>query len=159
MQRGEVSALRPGIARLARTPPLLALAVVVVGVELVTAASQGIFFGKLGWRMHERPSRLVRNADLDTLTYFVPTAALARARELIPPGATYAIAVGEEPPVRDPELIRIVFKFWLLPRTFTERPADAQWVVAYHRPSETLGVPVQREIGVAPYVNVVQVRP
>jgi len=76
MQRGEVSALRPGIARLARTPPLLALAVVVVGVELVTAASQGVFFGKLGWRMHERPSRLVRNADLDTLTYFVPTAAL-----------------------------------------------------------------------------------
>jgi hypothetical protein len=159
MQRGQVSELRAAVARLVRTPPLLVVAVAVTAVALLASISQAVFFGKVGWRMYERPARLVRNADIDTLMYFAPTAALARARELIPPGATYAISVGQTPPVADPELIRIVFRFWLLPRTYTEQTADAQWVIAYHRASESLGVKVANEDGIAPFVNLVQVAP
>jgi hypothetical protein len=158
MSIGRASSLRPAVARLAPLSPVRVLAVLVAAAALAGAASQVVFFGRIGWQMHERPARLVRNADIDALQYFAPTASLAAARALIPPGATYAIAVGDQPPVADPELIRIVFRFWLLPRTSTEHLSDAQWVVAFHRSSESLGVPVAQEIGVAPDVNVVRVR-
>jgi hypothetical protein len=158
MSIGRASPLGPVLARVGPISPLRALAVLVAAAALAGAASQVAFFGRIGWQMHERPARLVRNADIDALQYFAPTASLAAARQLIPPGATYAIAVGDQPPVADPELIRIVFRFWLLPRAYTERLPDADWVVAFHRSSESLGVPVAQEIGVAPDVNVVRVK-
>lgn len=111
----------------------------------------------VGWRVHHRPLQLSRNDDLDPLAYFLPTAALVGAQRLIPPDATYTVAFGDEPN-SDLALPLIVFKMWLVPRRYTELPADAEWVIAYHRSSESLGVPYRSEIGVAPNINVVKVQ-
>jgi hypothetical protein len=130
----------------------------VVLVDLSVAAVQAGRFAAIGWRLHERPRQLPRDDDLDPLAYFAPTAALARAREMIPSRARYAIVVGNDPPVADPELIRIVFRMWLVPRAYTDRPADAQWIISYHQAAETIGVPYLSETGIAPAVNVLKVR-
>src|SRR4051794_30060202 len=90
------------------TQVLIGLAALVVVIDLSVAAVQAARFVGIGWRLHERPSQLPRDDDLDPLAYFLPTAALSGARRVIPPGASYAIVVGDDPPVGDSELIRIV---------------------------------------------------
>ncbi len=137
---------------------LVGLAVVIVLVDLSVAAVQAERFARIGWHVHQRPKQLPRDDDLDPLAYFAPTAALSAAQQLIPRRATYTVVVGNSPPVPDPALIRIVFEMWLVPRLYTERRADAQWVVAYHHPSETIGVPYVSETGIAPGVNLLKVR-
>jgi len=139
------------------TLALFSLAVVVVVIDLSVAAVQASRYVQIGWRLHERPSQLPRDNDLDPLAYFLPTAALAGARRIIPPGASYAIVVGDDPPVVDPELIRIVFRMWLVPRAYTSDLAQAEWIIAYHLSSEAIGVPYVSETGVAPAVNVLEV--
>jgi hypothetical protein len=136
---------------------LVVLAALVAAVSLSVAAVQAWRFAEIGWRLNDRPSQMPRDNDLDPLAYFVPTAALTGARTIIPPGATYAIVVGQDPPVPDPELIRIVFKMWLLPRRYTADRANAQWIIAYHQSSEDIGVPYRSENGIAPGVNVLEV--
>jgi hypothetical protein len=153
-----VSVLRRLAVSRRLTRVLIGLAVLVVVIDLSVAAVQAGRFVGIGWRLHDRPSQLPRDNDLDPLAYFLPTAALAGARRVIPSGATYAIVVGDNPPVGDPELIRIVFRMWLVPRSYTDDPADAQWVIAYHESSEDVGVPYVSETGVAPAVNVLKVR-
>jgi hypothetical protein len=140
------------------TQALVGLGAVIVAVELAASASQSEWFAKIGWRFHGRPQQLARDNDLDPLAYFAPTAALTGARQLIPPRARYAVVVGNDPPVPDPALIRIVFDMWLVPRAYTNVPAEAQWIIAYHHSSESIGVPYESETGVAPDVNVLEVR-
>jgi hypothetical protein len=134
------------------------VAVGVVVVELVVAASQVRPLAHVGWVNYKRPDRLVRDADLDPLASFQPTEAEADARRTIPPGATYAIVVGQDPPGADAELVTDVLRFWLVPRHYTTDLAAAQWVIAYHHASETLGVPYTQEIGLGPNANVVKVK-
>jgi hypothetical protein len=135
----------------------LAVAIVVVVAEL--AATFGVIgdYARFGWRSVRTPTPLVRDADLDPLAQFVPTSALVHAAQTIPSGATYAIVVGNDPPVELPGDVRAAFRFWLPPRRYTERAADADWIIAFHKSSEGLGVKVAREIGLSPYVNAVEV--
>src|SRR5581483_890431 len=100
---------------------VLVLAAVAAAVCLATAVAQTARFAHTAWRLHGRPEQLPRVNDLDPLAYFASTAALAGARGVIPRDATYAIVVGHEG-VPDPELVRIVFCLWLLPRPFVASP-------------------------------------
>lgn len=140
------------------TRGLLLFAAVIVTVELVLAASQVAPLARIGWANYEKPTRLVRDADLDPFSSFGPTAIVAAAQQKIPRNATYAIVVGKTPRGADPELVTDVLRFWLLPRRYTTKPADAQWVIAYNHPSETLGVAYTEELGLGLDVNVVKVR-
>lgn len=139
----------------ATTRVLVGFAGVVAVVCIAASVVQAGRFAQIAWRLHDRPEQPARVNDIDPLAYFASTAALAGARQVIPPDATYAIVVGKVP---DPELIRIVFRLWLVPRHFTAEPRDADWVVVYNAPSEGVGVPYSREIGVAANVNVLEVR-
>jgi hypothetical protein len=137
---------------------VLVVAIVVVAVELAAAAGVIGNYARFGWRAAETPNPLVRDADLDPLAQFVPTAALVHAAETIPPDATYTVVVGNDPPVELPGDVEAAFRFWLPPRHYTAHAADADWIVAYHVSSEQLGVPIGREIGLAPDVNAVEVK-
>jgi hypothetical protein len=136
---------------------LLIIAAIVVAIEVVAAAGQTAIFVRAGYEGSTKPYRLVRDADLDPLASFAPNAALVAALQTIPRDATYSIVVGKDPPVADPRLIRLIYHFWLLPRRYTTRPSAAQWVIAYHRPSESLGVRYTQEVGLGPFVNAVKV--
>jgi hypothetical protein len=138
---------------------LLVLAAIVVGVDLYAAVGPSVTYARVGYQNLSRPHRLARNADLDPLSYYAPTGALVAARQSIPRLATYAIVVGSDPPGAVPEIIQDVYKLWLVPRRYTDRLSEAQWVIAYHHSSETLGVRYTKEIGLGPGVNLVQVAP
>ena len=77
--------------------------------------------------------------------------ALAGAQRLIPPDATYAIAIGETQPLLpvQREALPPLAAYWLLPRRYTPSVHDAEWVIAYAHPTETLGVAVADEAEVA----------
>jgi hypothetical protein len=137
---------------------VLVVAAVLAGAELVAAAAVVADYARQGKRSFDSPNALVRDADLDPLALYVPTEALVRAREHIPRDATYAVVIGNDPPVADPAGVRSAFRFWLPPRRYTDRIDDADWVIAYHHSSETLGVEYSRELGLSPSANVVQVR-
>jgi hypothetical protein len=143
--------------RWTRTAVLVA-AVAVVAAELVAAALVIGDYARFGWRAAQAPNPIVRDADLDPLAQFVPTAALVRAAQTIPREATYTVVVGQDPPVELPGDVDAAFRFWLPPRRYTPHAADADWIVAYHVSSEDLGVPVGREIGLAPAINAVEVK-
>jgi hypothetical protein len=137
---------------------VLAVAAVVVVVDLAAAASRVPSLARIGYDNAKEPYRLVRDADLDPFASFAPTEAVAVARQTIPRDATYAIVVGDDPPRVAPTLVRDIFRLWLLPRRYTTRLDEAQWVIAYHHASETIGVPYSKEIGFGPGVNALQVR-
>ena len=56
------------------------------------------------------------------------------------------------------EIIAEIYRPWLLPRTYTIRISDAQWVIAYHVLPESLDVQAAKKIRIGPNVNVVEVR-
>jgi hypothetical protein len=91
----------------------------------------------------------------------VPPEVLLGAARVIPRNATYAIAVGNSPPVASFQVSGIpsLLEYWLLPRRWTADLRKAAWIVSYNHPSETLGVRVKREIPLAPTVNAVEVGP
>jgi hypothetical protein len=136
---------------------LLIIAAIVVAIEVAAAAGQTAIFVRIGYGNYTKPYRLVRDADLDPLASFAPNAALVAALQTIPPDATYSIVVGKDPAVADPQLIRLIYQFWLLPRRYTSRPSAARWVIAYHRASESLGIRYTQEIGLGPFVNALKV--
>jgi hypothetical protein len=137
---------------------VVGVAAVLVAFELVAAAVVIGDYARIGKYSFESPNPLVRDADLDPLALYVPTEALVRARETIPAGATYAVVVGNDPPVAAPGDVVTAFRFWLPPRRYTSRLSEAEWVIAYHHSSETLGVDVSRELGLSPGVNAVELR-
>jgi hypothetical protein len=48
-------------------------------------------------------------------------------------------------------------RYWLLPRRYSDDIHDVDWVITFHHPSESLGVPVRREVGLGPDANAVEV--
>lgn len=136
---------------------LLFLAVAIAAVELLAVCLRTPALAQLGWQHATAPYRLVRDADVDPFASFAPTASIVMAQRTIPPEATYAIVVGNQEPRVEPQLVRLIFKLWLLPRRYTARPRDADWVIAYNESSERVGVPYTQEIGLAPGVNALKV--
>jgi hypothetical protein len=140
-----------------RTRGLVLAPAAVAGIALVAAVAQLPSLVRIGYGNSTQPLRLVRDADLDPFASFAPTAPLVAAQQLIPRDASYAIVVGNAPPVADPAIIPMIYRFWLLPRRYTRDRAAADWVIAYHRASESLGVPYTQELGAGPGVNILKV--
>jgi hypothetical protein len=133
---------------------LTVVAVVIVACELLAAGSRIGHIAAAGARALDRGGATVQAADLDTLAFYVPPEALVQAQSLMPRHAVYAVAIDGK---ADSGAI-LAFKYALLPRVYTTDRKRAQWVIAYKVPSEGLGVPYRREIGLAPDVNLVEVR-
>jgi hypothetical protein len=129
------------------------VAAVIVAFELWTAVSHTIAFAKVGYQNATGPRHLVRDADLDPLSYFAPTQALVAATRIIPPDATYTIVVGNEEPGPPKGIVNDVFRFWLVPRRYVPTLAQAQWAITYNQSSEALGVGYSEELGLGPGVN------
>jgi hypothetical protein len=134
------------------------VAAVLVCVELWAASTHAVTIAKTGYRSLVAPGYSVEAGDLDPLAYFASTQALVQARKSIPRDATYAVVVGRDLSPSARTAVGFAFRFWLLPRRYTTQRKRAQWVIAYHHASETLGVPYVKEIGLAPDVNLVEVR-
>ena len=140
------------------TAAVVIVAAITVGFQLWAAAGVTRRYAKIGWRNVRAPTPLVRDTDVDPLALYLSTGALVRAAQAIPRDASYTVVVGRNPPrVGDPPVVREVLRFWLYPRTYVKRISDAQWVIAYHESSESLGVRVAREIGLGPDANAVEV--
>jgi hypothetical protein len=89
----------------------------------------------------------------------VPAVVVERAEREIPEDELYAVAVGDQIPVIAGGIgVVQALHYFLLPRRSTAEVWQADWVIAWGQSSETLGVPVAREIGLAPSVNLVEVR-
>lgn len=134
---------------------------------LWTLAGEVHAVGRAGYDALAGPNRLVADADLDPLASFASTEALALARARIPAHATYAVLVGRAPASRalfagpglavHPALLRIAFEFWLLPRRFTDRVGDAQWLIIYGRGVPRPAVEVRRRISLGPAATLLEV--
>jgi hypothetical protein len=130
-----------------------AAAVVEIGFSIKPADD----VARIGYRSLRTPMPLVRDADIDPLALYIPkTNALVQARRTIPQDATFTVRAGAT--VADPGALALLFRLWLLPRRYVTTLGAAQWVIAYERPSESLGVSYTQEIGLAPDVNAVKVK-
>lgn len=136
---------------------LTLVAVAVVVTELGLAAARTSVYAQIGYRNAKAPPLLVRDADVDAFAYFDPTLAMVAAQRVIPRDATYTIVVGNEEAGRNmtPAFATIVYRFWLVPRRYTQNIHRARWALTYFKSSESLGVPYVREIGLGPGVNAV----
>jgi hypothetical protein len=141
-----------GISRNLAVPAVVAVAALVVAVLHVPGAVRSL--------IHPPPARsLVERELVVAYNISVRPEVLLGAEKAIPRNATYAIAVGNSPPVASFQVSGIpsLLEYWLLPRKWTPDLHKADWIVSYNHPSETLGVRVKREIPLVPAVNVVEV--
>jgi hypothetical protein len=116
-------------------------------------------------RYLDAPDYSLETADLDPLKFFVSIGALDQARNTIPKGDTYTIVVGDEPPLSDDPVeakdsalaVSAIFRFWLIPLRYTPKLDEAEWVIAYHQPSDGLGIRYSKEIYLSWEANLVEV--
>jgi len=151
-------------ARARPSPVAFAFAMMLVTFALWASLSHLPSVAREAYDRLREPAVPVRDADLDPLAYFVSTQALALARRTIPPGATYSIVVGNRPShaagpgvTTAPSGVRIVFRLWLLPRRYTGRPRQADWVIFYRRPVGGLDVRMARRVKLGPGATLAQV--
>jgi hypothetical protein len=135
---------------------VIALACLIVAVELWAAGTHAAHIARYAWRIAGVSPYPVQEADFDPFAQYAMPEALVRARAIIPADATYAVVLGRDLPP-SARAAPIAFEFALLPRRYTRDLTRAQWIIAYHTPSEGLGVRYSREIGLGPDVNVVEV--
>jgi hypothetical protein len=89
-------------------------------------------------------------ADLEPLSEYGSTEALAAAARLIPLDATYAVVAGDQ------YRVPYMFELWLLPRTLSWNPHDASWVIVYEQPLPA-GLDVVKRLRLAPDVVALEV--
>lgn len=137
---------------------MLVAVICVVVFDLVVSIDHAWPLAKIGYQDASVPPQLVRDADVDPFSSYGPTAPLILAARVIPRNGTYSIVVGQDPATEDPGLTKTILRLWLLPRTYVSDPAKAQWVIAYHKSSEKLGIRYTDETGLgAPGTNAVKV--
>lgn len=108
---------------------------------------------------HERNSETVERRRLSpAYSIGLDPAVLHGAARFIPPNARYAVVVGDTLPLPGVlgEAVDPLLHHWLFPRRHTTLD-QAEWVIAYGHPLETLGVQVAREIPVVPGVSVAEI--
>ena len=135
-------------------------AVVIAVLALIAAGSQAPKIARLAWSQATAPSESLTNRELAAVIIAQDPTMFQKAATIIPRNATYSVVVGNEPPTSADfhELLPFLFQYWLLPRRFTRDVHDAQWVISYSHPSETLGVPYSEELNISPTANVVKVK-
>jgi len=138
-----------------------AAARVVALLALAAAASQlpSVLRSALDAVEQGRPSAIERDIA-PARSLGVPPEMLVRARQVIPPDASYAVVLGDAIPLDDTQRVGVpqLLRYWLAPRRFEDERDDADWVIAYGHSSETLGVSVADEIELASLINAVRVK-
>jgi hypothetical protein len=120
---------------------------------------------RISHRSLKQPGMSVENADLQPFGYFVSIGALVSARNTIPAGATYTVVIGSDPPLADSSAqvadlvaaITPIFRTWLVPRKYTPKLHQAQWVITYHHASNTLGIRYSKQIYLSYDANLLEV--
>ena len=156
-QHGVADALSPGVSAWLRPlgallAPLLAAVSLVAALRPVPALVREIAdpppAEAEGW---DRPELYPGDVG-------IPAVVVERAEEIIPRDGLYAIAIGDQLPVASGGIgVYQALNYFLLPRRWTFDVAAAEWIITWGHSAELLGVPVVREIGVAPGVNIVEV--
>ena len=121
----------------------------------MTAAAQAPTIVRDAWNQFTGPWHGGAPRELSFVTNSEQQGELRAALKEIPPRVRYTIVFGDAPPV-DPNVQAStvpLFSYVLLPRIYVSDLADAQWVIAYHHASETIGVPYKKELNLGPYVN------
>ena len=138
-----------------------AVAAIVVAVALAVAFDQAPALLRADRLILAQPSYSLERSDLDPLSFWVPSGTLKLAREEIPSGATYTIVLGSDPPLLGDTrtAVQPIFQAWLLPRRYTPKLGQAQWVIAYHRAlaSIHLGRPITHEIDLTSNATLLEV--
>lgn len=138
--------------------PLAGAAAVVVVLALFAAAARAPGVVRAGYDSVRAPGQSATQRELAPFGSEIAGLIVAAAKA-IPGAATYTIVFGDAPPVSiDAEGgAASTFQYWLLPRRYTPDLASAEWVIAYHHASETVGVRYREEIPLGPYVNAFKV--
>jgi hypothetical protein len=137
-----------------------AVAVVVVALVSVQGRARETLESGRQALSTSMPSRAERELGSPPLGG-METEPLVLARRLIPTDATYAVVVGDVTPLPQylHEGLPILFEYWLLPRKQSTDVRKVDWIITFHQPSESLGVPIRREVGLGPDANAVEVGP
>ena len=128
-------------------------------LALIAGGTQAPKLARLAWSRATAPSESLTDRELAAVIVAQSPDMFLKVAATIPRNATYAVVVGDEPPPPSnfPFLIPLLFQYWLLPRHYTHDIHDADWVISYNHPSETLGVRYSEEINISPTANVVKV--
>ena len=134
-------------------------AIVISLLALLAACTRVPHIARAGWNHARTPAQSVQQRELAAVVFAQAPEMFLSAAKIIPRNATYSVVVGDIPETSSDfhEAIPLLFQYWLLPRRFTLNVHDADWVISYDHPSETLGVRYSQELGLAPAVNVVKV--
>jgi hypothetical protein len=135
-------------------------AVVVVIVALVSVRTRVVDTARSGWETltTSAPSFEQRNLGAPPLGG-IETMPMLLAPEILPPNATYTVVVGDVTPLAPyyHQGLPPLMQYWLLPRRYSPDIHAVDWVITFHQPSESLGVPVRKEHGLGPDANAVEV--
>ena len=112
-----------------------------------------------GWEAIGNPAAPRVQRELGSYSGGFFDAALLASRRVIPRDATFSIRVGLDPPIDSSflEAFPGLFRYWLLPRRFNEDTRAVDWVITFHHPAETLGVPIRRVVPLGLYTDAVEV--
>ena len=144
-----------------RATVTLAAVAVLVALALCAAATEAWPELERGYDALTASSQSPTQRELAPVESFSMSPELfERARATLPPDAVYSVVVGDTPETQElwHEAIPPLLRYWLLPRRYTPDVRAADWVITFHAPSELLGVPIAREIGLGPDGNAVEVR-
>lgn len=87
---------------------------------------------------------------------------LVKARELVPPTATYAIVTGPKVQPSNPNTLTALqpyTAYWLLPRARVDDPKQADWILSYGSDPNSLGLNLERVVELSPGLAIAQVAP
>src|SRR5262249_51256319 len=143
----------------ARIVSFTGVAAVAVALALAAAAYRVPGVVRTAYGAVSAPGKSTQARDLGFVFGWQSELVAIRAAALLPRDSIYTIVAGDPPPPKLYESEGIVpfLRYWLLPRRYTPNLAQAEWVITYHHPSETVGVPYRKEIGLADYVNAFRV--
>ena len=144
-------------------PPAREAAAVLVAIALVGLGLPIWWTAQSGWgavKALARPGPTATERDLGAPAGGFLNGALLAAARAIPRDATFSVRVGFDPPIDAAytDAATGLFRYWLLPRRFTEEAHAADWIVTFHHPASTLGVTIAKVVPLAPYTNAVEVK-
>jgi hypothetical protein len=139
--------------------PVKETVAVIVALALVSVAHATWETARSGYQTLTHPGPPLAERELGTVLDGDLDEALRASRKVIPAGATFSIRVGQEPPVDHAiqDAIPGLFRYWLLPRVYNVNTREVDWVITFHHPAETLGVPIRRVIPLGWDTNAVEV--
>jgi len=152
----------PGMRLTTGRVPAREAAAVVVALALVSLALPIRWAAQSGWdAVHAlaRPAPPAAERDVGSALGGLLNGPLLTAARTIPRDATFSVRVSFDPPIPPAytEAAIGLFRYWLLPRRFTDDAHAADWIITFHHPTSTLGVRIARIVRLGRYTDAVEV--